>query len=45
MNICMETICVCVWKSSFGLKSLDTWYGTLSFVYGLGLETPKFISC
>ena len=35
---------VCVWKSSFGLESLDTWFGTLSFVYGLGLETPKLIS-
>ena len=31
-------------ESSFGLKSLDTWFGTLCFVYGLGLETPKLIS-
>ena len=35
---------MCVWKSSFGLESLDTWVGTLYFVYGLGLETPKPIS-
>ena len=31
--------------SSFGLESIDTWFGTLYFVYGLGLETPKLISC
>ena len=36
-------LCVCVWKSSFGLESLDTWFGTLSLVYGL--ETPNLISC
>ena len=42
MNISMET--KGVWKSSFGLESLDTWVGTLYFVYGLGLETPKLIS-
>ena len=36
---------MCVWKSSFGLESVDTWFGTFSFVYGLGLETPKLISC
>ena len=36
---------MCVWKSSFGLESLDTWYETLSFVYVLGLETLKLISC
>ena len=35
----------CVWKSSFGLESIDTWFGTLYFVYELGLETPKLISC
>ena len=33
-----------VWKSSFGLESLDTWFETLCLVYGLGLETPKLIS-
>ena len=44
LSICMDT-CVCVWKSSFGLESLDIWFGTLSFVYGLGLETPNLISC
>ena len=36
---CMETMCV--WKSSFGLESLDTWFRTLYFEYGLGLETPQ----
>ena len=30
--------------SSFGLESIDTWFGTLYFVCGLGLETPKLIS-
>ena len=40
----------CVWKlcmelSSFGIEGMDTWFGTLYFVYGLGLETPKLISC
>ena len=27
------------------IESIDTWFGTLYFVYGLGLETPKLISC
>ena len=36
---------MCVWKSSFGLESLNTWVGTPYFVYGLGLKTPKLISC
>ena len=39
----METMGV--WKSSFGLKSLDTWFRTLYLEYGLGLETLKLISC
>ena len=30
---------------SFGLESLDTWFRTLYLVYGLGLGTPKLISC
>ena len=34
-----------VWKSSFGLESLYTWFRTLYLVYGLGLGTPKLISC
>ena len=34
-----------VWKSSFGLERLDTWLRTLYLVYGLGLGTPKLISC
>ena len=39
----METMGV--WKSSFGLESLETWFRTLYLVYGLGLGTPKLISC
>ena len=39
----METMGV--WKSNFGLESLDTWFRTLYLVYGLGLGTPKLISC
>ena len=54
VKFCMENInfrtlvwklCVCVWKSSFGLESLDTWFRTLYLVYGLGLGTPILISC
>ena len=37
----METMGV--WKSSFGLESLDTWFRTLYLVYGLGLGTSKLI--
>ena len=33
-----------VWKSSFGLESLETWFRTLYITYGLGLGTPKLIS-
>ena len=40
---CMETMGV--WKSSFSLDSLDTWFRTLYLVYSLGLGTPKLISC
>ena len=29
----------------FSLESLDTWFRTLYLVYGLGLGTPKLISC
>ena len=36
---------VFVWKSSFSLDSLDTWFRTLYLMYGLGLGTPKLISC
>ena len=43
MNMCMKTMCVR--KSSFGLESLDTWFGTLYLVYGLGLKTSNLISC
>ena len=38
-------VCVCVWKSSFGIESIDTWLRTLYLGYGLGLGTPKLISC
>ena len=42
-------IWIIVWNSmdlsSFGIESIDTWFGTLYLVYGLGLETPKLISC
>ena len=39
----METMGV--WKSSFGLESLDTRFRTLYLMYGLGLGTLKLISC
>ena len=39
----METMGV--WKCSLGLESFDTWFRTLYLVYGLGLGTPKIISC
>ena len=29
----------------FSLESLDTWFRTLYLVYGLGVGTPKLISC
>ena len=50
LNLSMEFeylygyMCVCM-ESSFRLESLDIWFETLSFVYGLSLETPKLISC
>ena len=31
--------------SSFGIERIDILFGTLYLVYGLGLETPKLISC
>ena len=38
--------CTIVWVCLvFGIESIDTWFGTLYLVYGLGLETPKLISC
>ena len=40
---------ILVWNSmdlfSFGIESIDTWFGTLYLVYGLVLESPKPISC
>ena len=38
-------LCVCVWKSSLGIESIDTWFRILYLEYGLGLGTPKLISC
>ena len=34
-------LCVCVWKSSFGIESIDTWFRTLYLGYGLGWELPN----
>ena len=34
--------CIIVWKSSFGLESLDTWFRTLYLVYGLSLGLNSF---
>ena len=45
MNICIEIMCVCGWKSSFGIEIIDTWFRILYLGYGLGLGTPKLISC
>ena len=28
-----------------GIKSIDTWFGTIYLVYGLSLGTRKLISC
>ena len=36
---------MCVWKSSFGIESIVTWFRTLYLGYGLGLGTPKLILC
>ena len=54
--MCMELVkfrmeknidfCTIVWVCLvLGIESIDTWFGTLYHVYGLGLETPKLISC
>ena len=55
--MCVWNLLSFVWKSidfflynsmdlsSFGIKRIDIWFGTLYFVYDLGLETPKLISC
>ena len=45
-ELCMEVEYGTIWYlSSFGIESIDIWFETLYFVYGLGLETPKLISC
>ena len=41
IDVC-TIVSVCI---VLGIKSIDTWFGTLYLVYGLGLETPNFISC
>ena len=39
-------VCTIVWVCIvLGIKSIDTWFGTLYLVYGLGLDTPNLISC
>ena len=56
MYICMEILLSYVWKSIevctivwvclvLGIESINTWFGILYLVYGLGLETPNLISC
>ena len=36
----MSWVCIVL-----GIKSIDTWFGTIYLVYGLGLGTRKLISC
>ena len=53
--MCMEFVKFCMEKclflynsmdlSSFGIESIDTWFRTLYLVGGLGVGTPKLISC
>ena len=54
--MCVWNLLLSVWKSidflynsmdlsTFGIERIDIWFGTLYLVYGLGLETPKHISC
>ena len=39
-------VCTIVWVCIvLGIEIIDTWFGTLYLVYGLGLETPNLISC
>ena len=39
-------VCTIVWVCIvLGIESTDTWFRTLYLVYGLGLGTPKLISC
>ena len=39
-------VCTIVWVCIvLGIESIDTWFRTLYLVYGLGLGTPKLISC
>ena len=39
-------VCTIVWVCIvLGIESIDTWFGTLYLVHGLGLGTPKLISC
>ena len=53
--MCMELVKFCMEKyrflynrmdlSSFGIERIYSWFRTIYLVYGLGLETPKLISC
>ena len=53
--MCMELVKLCMEKclflynsmdlSSFGIESINTWFRTLYLVCGLGVGTPKLISC
>ena len=39
-------VCTIVWVCLvLGIESINTWFGTLYLVYGLGLETLNLISC
>ena len=41
MSIVYKSMDLC----GFSLESLDTWFRTLYLVCGLGVGTPKLISC
>ena len=39
-------VCTIVWVCIvLGIEIIDTWFRTLYLGYGLGLGTPKLISC
>ena len=42
----IDFFCTIVWICLIlGIERIDTRFGTLYIVYGLGLETTKLISC
>ena len=42
----IDFFCTIVWICLvLGIERIDIWFGTLYLVYGLGLESPKLISC